>query len=233
MDKNEFRKKVKGLVVGIRFEKSFRVGDILGKIADDILYNKNSPFGAEYFPNIQSSDLERFIFNDKTKDYIRINPENIILYKSVDEDFDKQFTWTKDVVLPFFEDLFADNNIKNIVRIGFVIEFLLEKNEKILELPNSLGDKFAGINGIRVSFSKKYPTDFGLTKEKKNDYKNVIYSFDSKEDKLAATIDYQYFYSPSMDKLTDCNIKQIADSFKKFFDEEYSITLISLYGQKE
>lgn len=233
MDKGEFKKRISGLIVGVRFEKSFRVSDVLGKIADDVLYDKNSPFDSVFFPNIQSSDVERILNNGKTGDYFRINIENLIFYKTIDKDFDKQFTWIKEVVLPFFENLFKDNGIKNILRIGIVAESSLEVNKKILALSNNLDPKFSGVNGTRVSFSKKYPTDFGLTKEEKNDYKNLIYNFDSKDEKLLATVDYQYFYSPSMDKLSDCNIEKIADDFKKFFEEDYLNTLISLYEQEK
>jgi hypothetical protein len=233
MEKNEIKKRICSVIVGIRFEKSFRVSDVSGKIIDDILYSKISPFNAEFFPSVRSNDLEKTLINDKTKDYLRIDTENIIFKKSVDKDFDKQFVWVRDVVFPFFENIFKNNNINNILRIGMVVELLLDKNSKILELAKNLDSKFDGINTTRLSFSKKYPTDFGLTSEEKKDFKNAIYSFESRDAELAAVFDYQYFFEPSMDELQDCDIKNMSDKFKLFLEGDYYNTISSLYDQKK
>src|SRR3989344_7619163 len=109
--------KIIGFILGIKFERSFRIPDISGEMVDNVLRDDNSPFNFSFFPKIQEPRKEKILFNPKTSDYLRINSDDIILGISVEKNFTHRYQWLQNDVLNYFKEvLFKKYEIKNIMR---------------------------------------------------------------------------------------------------------------------
>jgi len=51
---SNLKENIYSIAIGLRFNPTFAIGDNLGKIADKILYSKNSYFDPKFFPFIDS-----------------------------------------------------------------------------------------------------------------------------------------------------------------------------------
>jgi len=105
--------KIKGITIGIRYQRSFRIPDIAGEMVDDILQNKKSPFMLNPFDGIQeNSTREKVLFRKDTNEYLRINTDDLILGMKVSKDFEKKYDCLTKSVIPYFEnELFFSNSI--------------------------------------------------------------------------------------------------------------------------
>lgn len=213
-----------GITVGIRYSKSFRIPDIAGEIADRILYSKESPFNAEFFPQIQeNSNRERTLHNPETRDYLRINTDDIILGVSADNQPDSKFDWLKDKVLPFYKEvLFREFEIKNIKRFGILYDHIIPAYKQINEAMSVLTKQNeASVENVNISFSKKYAAQEALYRSGVNDYKNIIYTFAEAKDAVLARLDYQYYYAPLIEDLRECFDEKIFNDSKAFLENKY------------
>lgn len=223
------KEKMIGVVVGIRFKRSFRVPDISGEIIDDILYSDKSPFDSKFFPQVQEGARERILVNDETTEYLRINRDDIILGLVIEDNFDERFNWIKEEVLPYFKDvLFKKYGIKNIIRIGIIFSHKL-KQDSILNTAVKLVTKesIEGVENINISFSKKLSSIEALYRKGVDDYKNSIYNFTEKGDELLAELDYQYYYNPPIEDLRECFTENVLDDAKTFLETQYYPWLIN------
>jgi len=213
-----------GLVLGIKFARSFRVSDISGDIIDHILNDEQSPFEPSIFPRIQeNSRREKTLYNDETSEYLRINTDDIILGITVDKNFETKYEWLKNKVLPYFkEHLMLKFKINNITRIGVVFIHRITKNKKINESIGLLtNEAVKDVENVSVSFSKKAPTTEALYRKNVNDYKNVIYNFVEIENELQASLDYQYYYSPAVADLRECSSEKVLEDAKALLENNY------------
>lgn len=216
--------KITELTFGIRFKRSFRIADKSGEIIDDILTSLQSPFSSTTFPQIQTSKLEKVIFNEQTGDYLRINTDDLILTFHVNHDFENKFEWLKlNVAKKYFqEQLFRKFNIQNIRRIGIVFAHELAKSNKLRDsipaLTNHLVD---APNETSLSFSKKTPASEALVRKNVNDYKNSIYILQETDDAFKANFDFQHYYEPIIEDLRDCHLDQIFDSAKNGLEKSF------------
>jgi hypothetical protein len=208
--------KITELTFGIRFKRSFRIADKSGEIIDDVLTSKQSPFSSKTFPQIQTSKLEKVIFNDQTGDYLRINTDDLILAFNVDHNFENKFEWLKLNVAKYFqEQLFRKFNIQNIRRIGIVFAHELPKSNKLRDSIPALTNNLVDIpNETSLSFSKKTPVSEALMKKNVNDYKNSIYILQETDDSFKANFDFQHYYEPIIEDLRDCRLDEVFDSAK-------------------
>ena len=103
--------KIKGITIGIRYQRSFRIPDIAGEMVDDILQNKKSPFGLDLFDGIQeTSTREKVLFNKRTNEYLRINTDDLILGIILSDNFEEKYDWIKKKVIPYLDsELFLDS----------------------------------------------------------------------------------------------------------------------------
>lgn len=216
--------KIIGLIVGIRFARSFRIPDISGDIIDNIIYSDKSPFGPEYFPRLQENTRrEKTLYNADTSNYLRINTDDLILGITVNNDFDDKYNWIKNDVLNYFKDnLFKKYEIKNIKRIGIIFTHKIRRNQKMNEAIALLtGKTITDVENISISFSKKAPSSEALYRKGVNDYKNTIYNFDEIEDVLHASLDYQYYYEPGIEDLRECFSEKVFEDAKRFLENNY------------
>ncbi len=220
----DFKKKVIGLTIGIRYNKSFRIPDIAGEIMDSLLYSKESPFDPDIFPAIQeNSRRERTLYNPETSEYFRLNTDDLILGINIDNNFDSKISWLKDTVLKYLEDtLFPKYGIKNIKRLGIIFDQKTSRQPEINTYITTLTtNKVVDAENINLSFSKKLPTIEGQVSKGIQNYRNAIYTFAEQGDSLLARLDYQYYFDPIVEDLRECKAGAFMDEATMFLEKNY------------
>lgn len=223
----EIKKEIKNIVLGIRFEKSFRALDISGAIIDEILRGVNSPFDANYFPSVQEINREKILFRHDTDFFIRLNIADFIFrFEITEKGVEKQLDWLKSKVIKFFvNDIFKKYDIKKITRIGILYTISLKEfgkiniHQKISKLVEKDSNK---INTFDLKFTEKTPTEESITKKNINDYMNKIYVIKQNEKKdLELTFDYQHYFIPAIEDIIDSNTKDFIDDSYNYFGDKY------------
>ena len=221
---NDLKNNIIGIILGIRFNRSFRIPDISGDMIDNVLYSSKTPFGTKFFPKVQeNSSREKTLFNPNTSEYLRINTDDLILGIGVENDFEKKFNWIKEDVLPYFQnELFKSYEIKNIRRLGIIFSHKIGKNKKLTEAVASFTEnEVSDADNISVSFSKKASATEALFRKGVNDYKNRIYNFQELKEAVYADLDYQYYYEPAVEDLRECFADKILDEAKNFLGNTF------------
>lgn len=232
----DFKKNIIGLTLGIRFNRSFRIPDISGDIIDNILYSEKTPFGTDFFPQVQeNSNREKTLFNPKTSEYLRINTDDLILGIEVNDNFEKKFDWIKNDVLDYFKDvLFHTYGIKNIQRIGVIFSHKIAKNKKLYEAIALLTENAVpNPDNISISFSKKAPATEALFRKGVDDYKNRIYNLQELKETIHADLDYQYYYKPVIEDLRECFTDKVFDDAKSFLENNFYNWLNKYENEKD
>lgn len=228
--------KIIGLTVGVRYAKSFRVPDIAGDIIDNILYSDKTPFGTDFFPEIQeNSRREKTLYNRETEEYLRINTDDLILGITINKNFEERFNWVRNEIFNYFKDvLFKNYGLKNIKRIGIIFSHKIGKNKNLDQAVNLLTeDKISAAENISVSFSKKNSAMEALFRKEVNDYKNVIYNFIEIKEATLASLDYQYYYDPAPEDLRQCFTERVFDDAKQFLENNYYSWLKNYEAKKD
>lgn len=216
------KEKTIGIVVGIRFSRSFRVPDIAGEIIDDILYGKDTPFGSKFFPEVQETPREKILVNNETTEYLRINRDDLIFGLEVKSNFDERLEWISSVVMPYLKDLFHKYGIKNFSRFGIIFTHKIDRGTILSNAVKSLTERKMGeVDNINISFSKKLPTMEALYRKEVDDYKNTIYNFTEIGDSLITELDFQYYYMPLIEDFRECFVEKILTDAKTFLETNY------------
>lgn len=218
------KSKITYITIGIRIKRSFRMEDIAGNMIDDILNAEGSPFSDKTFPAVESSHLQKRLFNEETGEYLRINTDDIILNVRVERNFDVKIEWIKTDVLGYLgEHLFKKFDIKNIQRFGILFSHELKSSIKLRESITQLLTE-ASVkkpDRIDISFSKKDTAVEGLLRSGVDDFKNKIYTLRESDEKIEASLDCQYYYTPLMEDLRDCFIDKIINDSVAYLEKDF------------
>jgi len=219
----DFQEKIRSILIGIRYSKSFRLRDVTGSIADYIVYSEDSPFDEGYFPEITSmSNGEKVLRNTETGDYFRVNESDVIFSKKVSSNFEAAFAELRDDVAPFLERLFGKFKIRDVRRLGIIFQHELEKPKKFEDAVKPLTDNLTGnVSGLAVKFAKKLPSQEALIRKNVNDYVNTIYNFEQAEELFSASYDYQVYFEPIVEDLRDCKIVEFLDASRASLDPRF------------
>ena len=87
---NDLSNKIVDITIGVRFQRSFRIQDVLGVITDELLHDENSPLNTDYFPKRNQNLSEMILMNEKGS-YLRVNTDDIIFKHVLEESFNKEF----------------------------------------------------------------------------------------------------------------------------------------------
>jgi len=216
-----------GLALGIRFRANFSIEDQLGRMVDEILYSKNSYFNPKAFPQVRSQIGSKTLYNKVTQDSMEIDNSNIILdVNFTDDGFKKE---DAEKMKKMFEDqiingIMKNFKIKEIVRIGFIKRYVYELENLATTFVNkTIGGTLDGINDINLSFSKKFLTPEGLVKKDVHDYDNAIFTIVKKSDlqEIFMAIDYQCYYLPFLNDITELNTKSFFERAESFSRGKY------------
>jgi len=217
------------VLIGIRFQRRWHTLDILGKITDDILHNPKSPFYKDYFTEIVQQSLGRELANKKTKCFLRLDIDNLIfkhvLNKQEDVLVNKDLSWFYNESEKYIvHEILARYNFEQINRIGLVYYYEIPKEDVSLELIRRLSGKLQGeLAKFSLDFHKKSPIEQALAIKGVDDYINIIHFIKSKDDNTyEAGIDYQHYFSPSIDKIAEFDLKRFFNVSKHYLEEAFN-----------
>ena len=204
------RNDISQITCGIRFEKSFRIGDISGQIFDTVLHNSSSPFGTDFFPRFQELNTQdRALVNSERGYYLRITTSDIVFQYTIQENkksLDSQIEWFKKDAIKFIIDkIIHENGIKNIIRFGFMVTHVINGENLGGNVINQLsGGEIKSADQFTLRFGNKDITGDGLIKKGVDDYVNKITTIrQTGETEYDITLDYQYYFIPQMTNLKD------------------------------
>ncbi len=222
--------KITNITIGIRYVRSFRISDISGEIIDDILGSK-SPFDDKHFPKIGTDkNGAKVLYSEEHDDVVSISRDEIILSLETDQDPDKVFKEIKDKILPYFiEEIMSRYLIKKVTRLGIIFRHKLNDKKLVDKISKELTfNSITEPNEMLVRFSKKLPTMRGVAVRGNDNYRNIIYTFETLEDDLLIDIDYQHYFSTPVSAATETNSEDFMDKSRSFMESE-SYTWLKKY----
>jgi hypothetical protein len=214
--------KIKSVVFGVRYVRSFRISSIIGEIVDDILKSRESPFDSDKFSKIKEDRLgTATLYNDdeNNEDELTISKDDIILRQGI-KNFDEDYKNIENKLIPYIIKIILKNNIKRISRFGLVFEYFLENKNKIIKNFELKSEFMKDPVEFFLRTSKKIPTPQGLSVKGKDGYKNVIYTFKSDEKGMNIGIDYQSYFIPSLENINDGRPLEFLGQAKNFITKE-------------
>lgn len=228
-----------GYVVGVRYRKTFTVADNLGAIVDNILQSKQSKFKARVFPYIQHIDRDEDVLfdfeNNIPQNKLTINTSNIILdVQNMNKiSFKDGVEAFKDTILKY---IMHEYSIGYINRIGFINRYIL-KDKDIIDkfIKGTVGRGINDVNDINLQFSKRLQLTESLVKQGVDDYHNVIVNIIKKnaKDELFLSVDYQLYYSPMLEKVSQIDFDKFLKNANDFIQNHLLGFLNNTYGANE
>jgi|GEM_PF-942473 len=212
------RETLNHIIVGFRFEKAFRVGDIAGEICDVALHHKSTQFGTDFFPRYQETGtLDRALINDDRRHFLRITTSDVIFqytFQSKDDGQEKELNWIRKDAIPFIVDkIIIEKNIKNILRVGMMMGHIIEGVNlggsiisRLTDNIESKGDQFS------LTFGRKDTAIESLIRKDVEDYVNRLFLMQQiSQETYDLTFDYQYYFNPPIRDLRDWNCENFID----------------------
>ncbi len=205
------------LTCGILFNKSFRVLDSWGSIADEVLYN-SGVFSPEFFTNISDTyTLQRYLNNPNKGHILTLNSENLVLTQKLENEFSLEFDQFKKRIEYLIENVVIKYKLVT-KRIGVVYVYPLTKEDMNKLFENYLKVDIKGITSFR--FSQKDVTQTGLVRADINNFYNKIITVGNIEnDKPGITFDYQLIFSPPHEDIRPVAIDFANKSYELFLEE--------------
>lgn len=217
-------KNVKNITIGIRFVRTFHLPEIAGKITDDVLRSKKSPFGEKFFEYVTTDReggrvLHRGEVNNTT---LIINKDDIIFSLDI-EDFEGDFKKLQETYLPYIVDqIILGNQLSRVQRLGVIFRHSLENSSFSDNTVKSITDsKVDSPNDLIIRFSKKIGTMEGQAVRGKHDYKNAIFTFEYDSKNLFIDIDYQQYFHPIKEDVRDAKPYDFLVSAKSYIEKQY------------
>lgn len=222
------REKIFQLTSGIRYEKSFRISDIIGHIFDVVLHDKSTPFGTDFFPRYEEiGSQDRWLLNAEKGYYMRLTTSDLIfqytLHSSL-EGQEKEINWfIKDALQFIIDKIFHETRIINIMRFGFMITHLIEGENLGGNVLNQLtSGEIKNADQFTIRFGNKDLTADGLIKKGVNDFVNRLTTIKQiGETKYDVTLDYQYHFLPELKDLEEWPIQNFFDRAFSHLDNKF------------
>jgi hypothetical protein len=225
------------VTVGIRFQKLFRISDIIGSLFDIVLHDPSTPFGTTFFPNFHEfGPHDRMLYSLENSRSLRINTSDIIFQYTftTPETRQEELDWFKNHALNFIiNELVKKNQITNIQRFGYMMTHICE--------PNNVGGKVMSLltNGeqdtadqFTLRFGSKSATPLGKLKSGVSDYINSINTIKQiSPTHYDFTLDYQYYFSPEIRTFEDWNIQEFFRFAENNLKEKFYPMINSLVGE--
>ena len=187
---------LKKVVFGIRFDNHFRIEDALGEIVDDIL--STDTHGPDRFQNIGYGPGVRQLFREDRTETISFNRNDTIYENTSAKCSVRELPSLANGFLDVVWSAVCENtDAPNINRYGCLVGFDLPNEwDPIRTLLDTESNDHSEFD---LRFSHRILVPKALATRDVNDYRNVIYELTRKTGKTAATIDFQHYYSPSLD----------------------------------
>lgn len=214
------------LVIGLKYEKSFRLIDRMGEMFELILHDSSSPFGTSFFPGYDDHGFEEKILLGRNGTFMKICSEEIVLRYVMNSkaDIKKEMDWfINDAIAFISEQLINNYKIRDIMRIGLMFTHFMSSNNASASMISKLTDnKIQNADQFSLSFGKKDTAIAGWTKKQVDDHINMITLLKQIDgNHYDITLDYQYYFKPVLEKLGDWPInglwKRSVDYLNKDF----------------
>ncbi|MFC2169073.1 hypothetical protein ACFLRM_00705 [Acidobacteriota bacterium] len=229
------------VLIGIRFQRTWRILDITGEMIDTIFRDKKSPFmlDTKYFPRVREEDKARVLYNPDTNCFLRINIDDLIFrheFEKTKKDLAWVFSSVKHFLIPKIID---DYDIKRITRIGIVYYHYLDlENLNMEDVKNIIGEELGRPNKFEMSFHKKIDAVAATIKKNINDYQNIIHSIkvkqydkeDAQKQRYEIGIDFQYYFDPSVDNFSGWNIDKFIASNQIYLNDKFYPWLKNIFS---
>ena len=213
--------KIVDITIGIRFQRSFRIKDVLGAITDKLVYSESSPLN-EYFERQTQNNSEMILTNEQGS-YLRVNTDDVIFKHVIEKNIDKELIFLAEY-LKYIKKIIKKYNITGINRIGIIYNHKIESDQKkfINAISAITNSQFNDVDDFSLSFSKKLSATSGVIKKGVNDYKNVIYLFRkiSKTDLLIG-LDYQKYFLPPLDDIEEKDFEDFISNSKQYLENTF------------
>jgi hypothetical protein len=222
------RDSITSLTCGIRYEKSFRIGDISGSIFDSILHSESSPFGTEFFPRYQEiNSHDKALINDERNYYLRLTSSDVIFQHTLFPEantFDEELVWFKDDAVRYIvNEIISQKGIGNIIRFGFLITHIYEGENVGGNVLSKLTDgEKRSADQFTLRFGNKDTTAEGLIKKAVDDYVNRISTIKQiDKNRYEISLDSQYFFVPKYDDIKDWDSSAFIDKSVAYMDSRF------------
>ncbi len=215
-------KQVSDITIGIRFQRSFKIQDILGTITDKLLHDENSPLSVDYFPRRDQNLSEMILTNDK-ESYLKVNTDDIIFRHSIEKDLHNDIEFMKEY-LKYIRKLLRKYNIQNITRIGIIYNHKFKGDQSKFDdaIKSITNNTLVETDNFSFSFSKKIPDPTALYDTDVDDYRNVIYIFKKISDKIfSASVDYQKYFKPPLEYIEDELYENLLNDSRHFLEKKF------------
>jgi hypothetical protein len=193
---------IKSLVLGVRYEPQYRVGDSVGAVVDSILHAAGSPYDPNFFPLSNTSPVQQELFNPDSRDKLRINQSDTILELDFStKDLKDIVQLAKDFNHFVLGPLHKISGLSRILRYGIVARFQESGTEALQRPTQRYADReLPKPRDMAVRFSYRLPTEEGFSRKSVSDYRNLIFNiFENDSGKVALSFDYQKYFSPMLE----------------------------------
>lgn len=209
--------KIKKVIIGIRYRRSFRVPDIAGEIVDYVLHDESSPFDSQFFTEIGDMNNKGRVLLNQNGNMLSVDFDSIVLTLIIDNKFDDTLKLIKEKYYPYMVNIVKQFEIKNFNRIGIIFDHQLEGSSSVNEIIKSLtGQKITAPDNLELRFSKKLATTEALWKKDIIDYHNVIATYHKNSEGLNIKLDYQTYFSPEISSINDLDFSKFIESAEDY-----------------
>ena len=195
-------KRIKQLTFGVAFNHMFRLLDMWGEIADDVLY-KNKYFPEGYFTNISAQYTTERSLMSPSGHQMTVMANNLVYTHMITNDYDKEYEEFKKRVINYIVPEILSKRELVVRRLGMVYVVALDK-----KAISEFADKYFTPSVSEITdfrFSKKETTAGGLALADKSDFVNKIFTVGRLGEKLSGiSYDYQLHFLPLRSDVRDC-----------------------------
>jgi len=215
-------KDITHITLGIRHRRTFGLAQKAGDIVDHVLYDPDSPFNTNFFPNyFETASGGRMVGNEETGESFAVDSDSVVL-RLVVKNFDKGYLDFKNIHLPYINKVFTVFGIENINRIGIVFEHNLRSAPTIDKVISAFtSGEVQEPNTFSFKFAKKYPTIESHAKKDIVDYYNAICSFETQNGFLVAKLDYQAYFDPEYKSINDIDFNSFLIRAEKYLHTKF------------
>lgn len=220
-------KYIKQLHFGVSFNKMFKLLDIWGEIADDILYN-NKYFSPELFTNISTQYTnERVLFNPTAGHRLLLTESNLVFTQAILNDYDAEYAFFRKRVVSYLVPSILSKYGLVVRRLGMV--YVIELDEKTIDKFSAkyFNPSVQSIHDFR--FSRRETTKNGLVLADNSDFVNKIFNVGNLGTGLdGISYDFQLHFSPFR--------QDVRDSIEKFLcvaNQDLSVDVLEDLGKEK
>ena len=206
---------VKLLTFGVAFSRKFKILDLWGEIADNILY-ESKYFSPEFFPNISTAyTTERRLYNNDKKHLFLLSSNNLVFTQEIEKDFNLEYNLFKKRVEEYIVPQILSKYTLVSRRLGMV--YFCECTDDEIKKFSSKYFNSSAQNIMDFRFSQKEATKKGLVYSNNSDFINKIFTVGNLYGSTKGiSYDYQEHFNPAREDVRNLIKDFMSSSFVNF-----------------